>query len=368
MSEHDVGHLVRKTFHAHQHLIEGAQERLAPAVRVRAARRRRAIRVTAAGVAAFAVLIAVAVAPLLGGEGGFAPRRAAPASAGSTGTAPAGWRWESSLGAEIAVPGDWGVNDFGCLQTGRSSVVRGLQATPLCLTPEPTTKELAIFGARPASTPGATLPEHDVSIDGVPASRAEGQIPDGRYAGSITVPSRHVAVTVRTRDAATTAGILDSFRLVSVDHLGCAVQRPAATEIGADVGEPSTGPFVPADPSSIDVCFYGDQDRLLASGQATGDEAQAVAAAMNAAKPGLLPSPYPDCEKAGLQRLAMLTVHTGAEEKTIWATFGPCASGLDDGTRQVQFIQYLAVVVIKPVYTGIELNSNVPGPDQSPTP
>lgn len=151
--------------------------------------------------------------------------------------ATADWRWESSLGAEIRVPAGWTVNNFGCLMTGEPSVVRGQHAQFACWTTEPVDKEIAVIGERPVGQPGGDgLAGREVTVDGVRAVRAEGRLPDGRYAGTVTVSAREVAVTVRTRDEATTRRILDSLRLVATDHAGCAARRPAVDAAPAVTG------------------------------------------------------------------------------------------------------------------------------------
>src|SRR3954462_10781472 len=57
-----------------------------------------------------------------------------------------GWRWESSLGIELAVPADWSVNDVGCLQTDAPTIVRGTGGGLDCFTPEALTKEIVLIG------------------------------------------------------------------------------------------------------------------------------------------------------------------------------------------------------------------------------
>jgi hypothetical protein len=116
--------------------------------------------------------------------------------------------------------------------TARPSVVRGKGLETLCYTPEPPIKELAI-------TEDAPKPGSATTVDGIPARRGEERLADGRYAGWISVPSRHVTVEVRTRDRATADRILHSVQLVDTDHFGCPT-RPPETAKPAGQGDPTT--------------------------------------------------------------------------------------------------------------------------------
>ncbi|WP_344122493.1 hypothetical protein, partial [Planosporangium flavigriseum] len=136
-----------------------------------------------------------------------------------------GWRLESSLGAEIAVPATWAINDSGCGMTTRPSVVRAKGMATLCFTEEPPTKELAIIEESAAPEGGSAT-----TINGAPATKGTKRLTDGRYAGWISVPSRHVVLDVRTRNAETTERILDSLQLVDTDHLGCQTQPADSTK------------------------------------------------------------------------------------------------------------------------------------------
>lgn len=240
-----------------------------------------------------------------------------------------GWRWESSLGALVAVPESWGVNDYGCDMTYRPSVVRAKIWTGGCpfsertaelvfidLAPVATNQQpvLPTSYREPGSSTGIDLPERAVSIDGMPARRAEGRLPDGRSAGWVRVESPQVAVTVRTLDAALTARILDTVRIVEVDQVGCPARRPPKP--GQPGGSPA-GPLVPEHPTAIGICYYGG-DRLATSARLTGDAARNVAALLNdlAGRPPHLPDA---CPWWSAEFALVLRVHGGGRAATVWS-------------------------------------------------
>ncbi|WP_405100352.1 hypothetical protein [Micromonospora sp. NBC_01412] len=374
MSRYDVETLVRDAFRSREHETEDAQPGLVGAVRARVARRRRA-RVVAAGAGVLAVLTAAG-----GTASVLTDRPPAVDVSAQDRAATADWRWESSLGAEIRVPAGWTVNNFGCLMTGEPSVVRGQHAQFACWTTEPVDKEIAVIGERPVGQPGGDgLAGREVTVDGVRAVRAEGRLPDGRYAGTVTVSAREVAVTVRTRDEATTRRILDSLRLVATDHAGCAARRPAVDAAPAVTGGPSgpvaqpaktavKAPFLPPDPASIGICSYGSSfpsrlDRLQASARLTGSDAAALAAGLNAARPGGNPdvtgSSCPRPEPVDYD--ALLLVRHGGAETRVRVTWSGCAGrGLDNGASRAELTMSLLASIMGPVHTGYQLSRDLP--------
>jgi hypothetical protein len=388
MSRYDVEALVRDTFRSHETEADEGGD-LAGSVRARVARRRRRARVAAAGAGAVAVFVTAGLVPALTGD-----RPAPPPAhdvAAEDRAATADWRWESSLGAEIRVPAHWTVNDSGCGMTGAPSVVRGKHSEPACWTPEPVHKELAdlldgplteLPARQPSGRPSAgALPERAVEVSGMPAVRAEGRLPDGRYAGTVTVSARQVAVTVRTRDEATTRRILDSLRLVETDHAGCPTRllpvAPAPLPGQRSPGGPTAQttedqkrtPFVPSDPSSISVCSYGSlvphrepRDRLEASARLSDAEAAALAAALNAARPGGNPAPPgaactpPD----PLGYEALLLVRDRGDEVRVRVNWNGCTRGLDNGASRAQLTMSLLADIMGPVKTGYSLSHDLP--------
>jgi hypothetical protein len=365
-TDHEVETIVRDTFRDHEPLVAGRAARLLPAVRDRTRRRRTTIRVVVVSAAAIAVLAGVAVAvhrPTAPEPRGAPPQPTAGSgtvtpqpTTGSGAVAPDGWRLESSLGGEFAVPADWSVNDYGCGMTDRPSSVRGGGPARQCLTPEPVTKELAILqrwegtdNPRGLDPLPDGLAERPVQVSGVAGTRAEGTTDDGRHAGWVYVPDRALALVVRTRDADTTRRILDSLHLVEVDHAGCAIRRPP--RVAQDAGDQPT--FVVPDPARISVCYYGGHpyqseppsrsgpaaywELLKASAVVTGDPARAVAATLNAAPAGRNPDVTECLEDPPVPDVVLHVWDVAGGERLVWITYSSCTNrGVDNGRTQVQ--------------------------------
>lgn len=379
MSRHDVEDLVRDAFHGHESEIDASQPGLVDAVRTRVGRRRRRARTVAVGATATAVLVAAGLVPVLTRDRPPGPAQVAERHAAEDRAATIDWRWESALGAEIRVPDSWGVNDYRCNMTDKPSVVRAGGGPRFdCFTAEAATKELAFLSTSPDGQPGAVLPGHPVTVDGVPAVRAEGRLPDGRWAGSVTVDSRQVAVTVRTLDRATTRRILDSLRLVDTDHAGCAARRPAVPSAPeterAPAGGPARRPFVPAGPTSIGICLYpqwehnpSSANRLQGSVRLAGDEATGLAAALDAARPGgNATHPGASCARPDPGQYDVLLLVAGPDGDTtrVRVRYSGCAGiGLDNGARTVQLTLRLLAQIMRPLHTGYGVSVDVDIPD-----
>jgi hypothetical protein len=358
----EIEQVIREAFRAQQARVDGRD--LSAGVRRRIARRQRAIWLSAATMTGAVV---IGVATLTVAARGPEPSGALTADSGSTGTPASlrsGWRLESSLGAQIEVPSAWAVNDLGCNMTDRSSVVRGAGVVSACFTPEPKTKELASIvpisplgqlpdGAGHTSASEA-LPRRQVTIGDQAALRAEGHLPDGRAAGWIWVAGREVGVEVRTRDAAVTRRILDSFTLVDVDHLGC-----AATQSPLPSPNPETrggfAPFLPQRPAAISICFYAGGARLLASAQVTDTEAQALADAVDKAQNG---GPNKDRPARECLRTdpVMPDVVLLSGQKRVSAVFSACTRlGLTDGRLRGHLTRELVQQIMAPVHSGYRM-------------
>ncbi|MCI0687755.1 MAG: hypothetical protein L0Y54_11030 [Sporichthyaceae bacterium] len=330
MTDHETEALVRETFRSREHLVAGRQTRLLADLEPRRPRNR-GLHVAAAALAAGAVVAAVTVAvtqPDRGGSVAALPGAGQPA-------APDGWTWYSSLGMEIAVPADWRVNDIDCNQTNAPSVVRG-RALVLddCLTPEPATKRVA--GISPVGYAALEgVAGSPVKLDGVAATLTETTLPDGRYAAQLAVSSREIFLVVRTTDPAEGAAILDTARLVDVDRLGCATERP-------DVSAPADPPaaMVPAESDTVRICSYGRglDSRLQASGELAPTDAAALVAKVNAAPAGRNPDQPPDQCLDGepvTPDAVLLFSQGGGAPTPVWITFSSCTDrGLDNGVRQ----------------------------------
>jgi hypothetical protein len=253
LTDNQLEDLLRSTFASKEPLAPPHAPRLARQVLRRRDGRRRVVRRAVLAATAVAAVATLAV-PVLRGVG----RLSSEDSAGSTyggaqAASPApGWRWESSLGVQIQVPRIWAVNDYGCDQDDRPSVVRGAWPAEPCKPRELPTKELAIIAAsavRPASPAAPPAKVRYWILQGVPAQRADGRLADGRFAAWVWLPSLQVAVMARTLSAATTKRIADSVRLAApTDNNGCPAQAPPA-------GPPRAG-SAGFDPVAVSVCGY----------------------------------------------------------------------------------------------------------------
>jgi hypothetical protein len=367
MIDHEVESFVRGTFRDHEHLVDGALARLLPAVRARA-RRRGWIRLTGAIVATLGILggavITLSVSPAM------APSPT-PSPTSGQGIAPAGWRVESSVGGEVAVPSDWVLDDYGCGMTAASTVVRsGLMSPAACFTSEPPGKQVASIQQINADRQTGPLPllasltEHGVLLDGLAATRAEGRLDDGRYAGWVWVPARNLAVVVKTVDPITTRQILDSVRLVdTVDHAGCELREPVATS-----GSRGTGStFVAPNPTAISICYYADSSPptpLDASTKIDGTGARQLAAVLNNAPPG--PNADAPADRCMEVRplVAELVLHLWVGDEivsTVWITYGSCTHrGLFNGTKQAQMTHTLLRLIQQEAHVGYYLRADIP--------
>jgi len=369
MREHDeVEQLVVRTFQDHEVLAERGGDMLIQGVRRRAARRRR----LRGGVALAAVgflAVAAGVIPSLLGTG-----RPNPAPAVNVAQPQAGWRWESSLGAQIAVPQDWAVNDFGCRNTARSSVVRAPGAQPQCVGQEYPEKESAYIVGIPSGWIDdrfAILDSEEVNVDGVPATRRFGQLENGHFGGLVVIESRQLQVAVETLQAETAERILASLRLVDTDHSGCPTRRPQPSGVGTGP-EPRTvppGQLVPPDADTIAICWYernspGDsgppKDRIETSARVAGEQARGLAAALNDAPAGGNPDVRESCaEPAQVVPDLLLLLTVGDETTRLWGTVTGCSGrGWDNGTARATITAPTLELVAVPLHAS---NLTLPG-------
>lgn len=365
MIDHEAEMFVRDTFRDHERLADGAAARLLPAVRMRT-RRRGTIRLAGVAVAALGVLVGTAVTLSVAPAAGPSP---SPSPSVSQGTVPPGWRVESSIGAEVAVPADWVLDDYGCGMTDAPTVIRfGLMSHLFCFTAEPPGKQIVSFQGSDSDDRSMPLPlfaglaERGVLIDGVTATRAEGRLDDGRYAGWVRVPARQFAVVVKTLEPATTRQILDSVRVLdTIDHAGCPVREPA----------PAPGPgaagatFVTPDPTAVSICYYGGTTPLaplIASARVSGENARHLASVLNAAAPG----PNPDvswCKDAPPQIAEMVLRLWSGDTITdsVWITYSSCTQrGLFNGADRAQMTHTLLGLIRDHVHAGYHLKEDIP--------
>jgi hypothetical protein len=266
----------------------------------------------------------------------------------------ANWRWESSYGLELAVPASWKINDTDCNQTDAPSIVRAQGVTNDCLTPEPTTKEIVeILGGE--AVEGAQLPNglepYDVSLGDEPAERSEGLTEDGRFAGWLRVPRLKVIVEARVHEQDTLTRVLDSARIVDVDHNGCATARQ---DIRAR--PPATRTLVASDTHALSVCYFGSSDVLLASSWLEGDAASQLVTKLNKAGPGA----NPDVAESQCARTedvppvdAMLIAHDTIDRAIVEVSFSGCTNrGLRNGRDTSRVSQDLLQAIMESLHVG----------------
>ena len=247
-----------------------------------------------------------------------------------------GWKWQSSNGAEIQVPDAWPVVESLCgPSTPGRTVVSGM-VMPAILCAEQPGSDLAMFIENSPSDEPGTAPRRDlvtraVTVHGVPAVRQEWRWEDGRYAGSLRVESRRVGVDVRTTDQATTAHILDSFRLVDVDHLGCATARPSWP---ADL-PPGGALALPQHAARLVVCDYSGTERLRISQEVSGAAVDPLLDALRAAEPGA--NGAPPAARCMAEPLPVDVVLQPAGSGPIGVYFTGCLNrGITDGIHSAR--------------------------------
>jgi len=277
-----------------------------------------------------------------------------------------GWRLESSLGLEIEVPEQWGVNDgISCQGTDHPTVIRGVGMVDTCARDEPPVKPVAeLMAAAGDGSPeiAAGLPRHPVTVDGVAGVRAEGRLPDGRYAGAVIFPGRLAALDVRTLDQAVTTHILDSVRLVRVDHLGCPTDRPTGRPPAVD-----TPAFAPTDASQLALCYYGETrftTRLQSSAALASTDLAPLVSLLNAARPGTNAAPPAGgclAEESPGAADVVLYFRGGAAPSGIYLRFGGCrVRGLDNGREYAKITISLLGALMAQAHGGYGWNNDLP--------
>jgi hypothetical protein len=304
--------------------------------------------------AAVAVCLTLTACGSAQGEDPTRPAPAEPPEAPDQSPPAAGWRWESSQSLELAVPASWKINDTDCNQTDAPSIVRAQGAVSQCLTPEPTSKEIVeILGGE--AVEGAALPKglepYDVSLGDEPAERAEGMTDDGRFAGWLRVPRLKVVVQARVHEQGTLTRVLDSVRVVDVDHNGCATARE---DIRAT--PPATRTLVAGDTRALSVCYFGSSDVLLASSWLEGDAASQLVTKLNEARPGANPD-VPESQCLRTEDVppvdAMLVAQDTQERAIVEVSFAGCTNrGLRNGRDTSRVSQDLLQAILESLHIG----------------
>ncbi len=348
---------LRELYRSHEYLVDGAADRLLPAVR---SRRRRTQIKKRIGYASVALLVVATIGVVVA----FGPFRSSAVQVPAQ-RPPAGYRFESSIGLQIVVPATWKTNDFGCNGDDQPSVVRpgGYDEFVLCVPAAPPTKEFAIIAVLHNDEypiPGvfdadvSNLVPQNVMIDGIPATRAAGAITFGRFAAWITIPDRDIEFAVRTNSQAELTTILNSVRLPRVDYAGCPTTTPAPLR----PKKPTGHTFVDARPLAVSVCYYYSQG-LLVSTLRTGAAAAAVASALNAARPGANPDEPGNClHSAGPQPVdaEVLIYSSNGSRHAVNVTFQSCVGiRLDNGREYRQLSSPLLSLIMKGTDAGYQI-------------
>lgn len=263
-----------------------------------------------------------------------------------------GWRWESSLGIELAVPKDWKTNDTDCDQTDAPSVVRSQGLVWNCFTPEPVTKQIVEIAdaltARDVDRPAA-LTYRNVMIGSTAAERGEGETDDGRAAGWVHIPSIGVIVDVRVKNKDTLHMVLDSIRVIGTDHNLCATSRKDLSPVA-----PEADTLAPGHANAVSVCYFDKKDVLQASTLIEGVEAQGLVDALNAAQPGRNVDPP---ENMCLRETdvpppdAVLLIHGDNDYAQIEMTFSTCLHrGLSNGRSEAELTTKVLTGTMGPLW------------------
>jgi hypothetical protein len=263
-----------------------------------------------------------------------------------------GWRWESSLGVEVAVPADWTINDTDCNQTDAPSVVRAQGAVQDCLTAEPAGKQ--IVEIMPDDSRDVERPQsftfRDITIDDEAAERGEGEMPDGRAAGWLHIPGVGVVVDARVKDRDTLRKVLDSVRIVDVDRNACArslAQMPAVA--------PKATTLVPRDADALSVCWFVG-GVLGSSALIEGTAAEKIVTALNDAKPGRnVDVPETNCLRDGKVPPpdTVLIAHAKGDRAVIELSFSGCTHrGSSNGRDEAQLTEKLVLDIMAPLHSG----------------
>lgn len=253
--------------------------------------------------------------------------------------APAGWRWESFGGVQVAVPGDWGWGVGGQRLSQWGISTPGDRAEPIVGRPGPVTA-VGCPAAEDGTDPG-TLLENTGSV--VAFERDTGEEPGTTHEGDRTsvllagiVVRVQAPADLRERIVATVHEV-DGPR----DVYGCPITDPIWTD-------PDRRPDPAVDVASltgvdaVSVCRYvvGDPAArmpgypLVSSLRLSGDAAQDVVAAIAAAPPGGGPDNPGDCsvDYSYGDDLMVLHVTSDAAESTVHVRYSGCDhNGFDDG-------------------------------------
>jgi hypothetical protein len=254
-------------------------------------RRRQRRRVALSGVAAVVVLAAGVASALVLRDGDSADVATQEGKQDPT----SGWRPVSFHGVELRVPRAWPIGAIECGVPMRDTVIIDVSMVSACLGPRPEEPVTVVWvdsigsGLRGAA---AALAHDEVTVDGYPARRGSGVLPEWDIEVDVlVVPARDVVITVESPDDALAAQILGTVRVREVNDNGC----PARSE-PRDSPPPPTVPgseatLVPGAPTRVLECRY---ESGLLEGSApprSGEQLAGLVSLLNGLPAGTVESP-----------------------------------------------------------------------------
>jgi len=267
-----------------------------------------------------------------------------------------GWRWESSLGIELAVPDEWSVNDTDCNQTSAPTIVRAQGAVDACLTLEAPTKQIVEisppdpWGDEQDPPPSAEFPRQQLVIDGEPVERIEGELADGRAAGWLTFTETKNFIQARVGDRDFLHRIFDSVRVVTVDTHGCATARKSMK-----LKAPRAKTLLPAEATEVSICYFDQDQELRTSALFEGSEATKLIELLNRAEPGRNPDVPKDlCLEEKPPLADTLLIARGASDGAlVELSFSGCTRrGLTNGRTTSRLTSPMIEAIMQPLAVG----------------
>ena len=302
---------------------------------LRKAGRRRVLRRTSLGVGAIAV-VGVALGVLTQAPRSVEFEPVGPTGEQATEGAAVGDGWEnvSFHGMEISVPAAWTLNDTKCGEPRRDTVILPFQGgTPMCGTRHRPGLTVAWF----ATTEGrsgqawADVATEPTEVSGHPAFKGTGKARLAREPRTVlVVPGIDVVLSVTLGDKDLAERIIDSARVVDIDHNGCDTDVGRVAVSGANAPEDA---LVPAGPSSSSVCRYVD-GAIARSVRLPGGVAAALARTMNALDPVAEQSARPGCQRTNPRRGFIVRFeYPDASTANVAAYLDDCRLRVDNGVR-----------------------------------
>jgi hypothetical protein len=195
-----------------------------------------------------------------------------------------GMRAWSFHGLQVRVPQRWAVNDLGCGEPMKATVVIDPGMIPLCKLGTPPVVDFVRLS--PAS--GVTLPpgHHPVTIGGQRGTLGSERLRNGMTRDVLVLPGLDASVEAETRNPALAAAVIASAQVVSADVNGCP-SRVAHLHPAGSPGRPgAAGRLVPGHPAEASICHYSG-NQLGHSTLVSGNRLHLLITQLNALRPGL---------------------------------------------------------------------------------